>query len=460
MNLTNDCVKHLTSARRRGGAILMLGIAAAFLGQKPVVAKDVFPYPATVRSLDNGLKVVLVPFDSPGLVAYYTIVRAGSRNEVEPGKSGFAHFFEHMMFRGTQRFSTEAYNAVFGELGSDANAYTSDDVTVYHALFGKDGIERVIDIESDRFMNLEYSESDFKQESKAVLGEYNKNYSDPENKLYEKVRETAFAAHTYKHTTMGFLADIKDMPNQYAYSLEFFRRFYTPSNCVVMVVGDIDVESTFKMIQKYYSPWKVPAYEPDIPAEPAQTAPKSDRIAWENPALPQVAVAFKTPAFSAKTRDSAALDILFDLVFGETSPLYQDLVIREQKVEELYAYAPFRRDPGVVIVFTKIKDANAIDEVRDRIFKAVEDAAAKPADAKRLDATKSNIRYSFAMSLDTASSVAGHLTRFIGLTGDPAVINDMYRRYDEVTQEDLMRVAASYLTRARSTEVTLVGGAQ
>lgn len=460
MNLTDRCVNPLTTARRRGGVILMLGILSGFLGQKPVAAKDVFPYPATVRSLDNGLKVVLVPFDSPGLVAYYTIVRAGSRNEVEPGKSGFAHFFEHMMFRGTPRFSTEAYNAVFGELGSDANAYTSDDVTVYHALFGKDGIERVIDLESDRFMNLEYSESDFKQESKAVLGEYNKNYSDPENKLYEKVRETAFAAHTYKHTTMGFLADIKDMPNQYAYSLEFFRRFYTPSNCVVMVVGDIDVESTFKMIQKYYGPWKVPAYEPSIPAEPAQTAPKSDRIAWENPALPQVAVAFKTPAFSAKTRDSAALDILFDLVFGETSPLYQDLVIREQKVEELYAYAPFRRDPGVVIVFTKIKDASAIDEVRDRIFNAVEDAAAKPVDAKRLEATKSNIRYSFAMSLDTASSVAGHLTRFIGLTGDPAVINDMYRRYDEVTQEDLTRVAAAYLTRARSTEVTLVGGAQ
>lgn len=460
MNLTDHCVKPLTTARRHGGGILMLGILSALLGQEPVAAKDVFPFPATVRSLDNGLKVVLVPFDSPGIVAYYTIVRAGSRNEVEPGKSGFAHFFEHMMFRGTPRFSTEAYNAVFGELGSDANAYTSDDVTVYHALFGKDGIERVIDIESDRFMNLQYSESDFKQESKAVLGEYNKNYSDPENKLYEKVRETAFAAHTYKHTTMGFLADIKDMPNQYAYSLEFFRRFYTPSNCVVMVVGDIDAESTFKMVQKYYSRWKAPAYESRIPTEPAQTAPKSDRIAWENPTLPQVAVAFKTPAFSAKTRDSAALDILFDLVFGETSPLYQDLVIREQKVEEMYAYAPFRRDPGVVIVFTKIKDANAIDEVRGRIFKAVEDAAAKPVDAKRLDATKSNIRYSFAMSLDTASSVAGHLTRFIGLTGDPAVINDMYRRYDEVTQEDLMRVAAAYLTRARSTEVTLVGGAQ
>ncbi len=460
MDLTMACVKPRTSARPRRLAALALAAGVVFLGQNQVAAKDVFPYPSTTRSLDNGLKVVLVPFDSPGIVAYYTIVRAGSRNEVEPGKSGFAHFFEHMMFRGTERFSTEAYNAVFRELGSDANAYTSDDVTVYHALFGKDGIERVIDLESDRFMNLEYTESDFKQESKAVLGEYNKNYSDPENKLYEKVRDTAFTAHTYKHTTMGFLADIQDMPNQYAYSLEFFRRFYTPSNCVVLVVGDIDVDATYQLIQKYYGPWKVPPYQPKIPVEPEQSAPNSDRIAWENATLPQVAVAFKVSAFDAKTTDSAALDILFDLVFGETSPLYQELVIREQKVEEMYAYGPFRRDPGLVIVFTKVKDVGAVDDVRERIFKAVEAAAKTPVDPKRLMATKSNIRYSFAMSLDTAQSVAGHLTRFIGLTGDPANINDVYRRYEEVTQADVMRVAAAYLTRARSTEVTLIGGAQ
>jgi len=456
MNLTVRCVKRLTPSY---GAAVAAAIATAALAP-PVPAKDVFPYQAVTRSLDNGLKVVLVPFDSPGIVAYYTIVRAGSRNEVEPGKSGFAHFFEHMMFRGTDKFSTAQYNAVFRELGSDANAYTSDDVTVYHALFGKDGIEKVIELESDRFMNLKYNESDFKQESKAVLGEYNKNYSDPENKLYEKVRETAFTSHTYKHTTIGFLDDIKDMPNQYAYSLEFFRRYYTPSNCTVLVVGDIDADATYQLIRKYYGPWKVAAYEPKIPAEPEQTALRSDRIAWEGTTLPQIGVAFKVPAFDVKTRDSAALDILFDLVFGETSPLYQELVIREQKVDEMYAYGPFRRDPSVVIIFTKVKEAGDVDAVRERIFKAVEEAAAKPVDAKRLDATKSNIRYSFAMSLSTAQSVAGHLTRFIGLTGDPSTINDMYRRYDEVTQDDVMRVAKTYLTRARSTEVTLTGGAQ
>jgi len=424
------------------------------------MAKDLFPYSPVVRTLENGLQVVMVPFDSPGTVAYYTIVRAGSRNEVEPGKSGFAHFFEHMMFRGTERFSNVQYNALFRDLGSDVNAYTSDDVTVYHAIFGSDGLEAVIDVESDRFMNLKYSEPDFRQEAKAVLGEYNKNYSNPENKMYERVRETAFSTHTYRHTTMGFLADIKDMPNQYGYSLQFFQRYYTPSNCVVLVVGDIDVEKTFTLIGKYYDGWKVPPYTPEIPLEPEQKEVRPSHIDWDNPTLPYVAVAFKVPAFSAKTRDSAAIDILSELLYESTSPLYQALVIDEQKVDELSVYVPSRRDPGLFLVYARVKDPAHMDEVRDRIYAAAEDAGRTAVDEKRLADVKSNIRYSFAMSLDTARSVARHLTFFIGLTGDPSTINEMYARYDEVTPADLQQTAATYLTRPRSTVVTLTGGSR
>ena len=434
--------------------MLLLALAGS------AMAREVFPFPLTSRVLDNGLTVVMVPFDSPGIVAYYTIVRAGSRNEVEPGKSGFAHFFEHMMFRGTDRYSGPEFGALFRRLGSDPNAYTSDDVTVYHALIGRDGIEAVIDAESDRFMNLKYSESDFKQEAKAVLGEYNKNYSDPENKLYEKVRDTAFTTHTYRHTTMGFLDDIRAMPDQYAYSLEFFRHFYTPSNCVVLVVGDIDPEHTFQLVKKYYGAWAVPPFEPDIPAEPAQKEQRSAHIDWQNPTLPYVAVAFKIPAFSARTRDSATLDVLAAVLFDETSPLYQALVIQEQKVDELSVYAPSRRDPGLFLVLARVKDQADVAMIRDRIYQTAGEASRSAVDAEKLAAVKSNIRYSFAMSLDTARSVAGHLTRYIGLTGDPSSINEMYQRYDEVTPDDLKRVAAAYLTRPRSTEVTLSGGAQ
>lgn len=454
MNLTAWCQERVT-VFSAGAAVLAVTLVFSPGG---AMAKDVFPFAVTTRTLDNGLSVVMVPFDSPGIATYYTIVRAGSRNEPEPGKSGFAHFFEHMMFRGTDRYSSEAFNAVYRKLGSDPNAYTSDDVTVYTTLVPKDGLEKTIDVESDRFMNLKYSESDFKQESKAVLGEYNKNNSDPENRLYEKVRATAYTTHTYRHTTMGFIEDIQNMPNQFEYSREFFHRYYTPGNCVVLIVGDFDIEATYKLIQKYYGPWKSPNNPAPVPAEPEQTAARSAKISWDNATLPYVCVSFKMPAFDTKTKDSAALDLLASLMFDETSPLYQELVIRDQKVEELSVYTPFRRDPGLFMVFAKVKDPAQLDAVRERIYQTAEDAAKTPVDAKRLADVKSNVKYSFAMSLNTAARVAGTLVQFVGLTGDPAAINEMYRRYDEVKPADLTRVAGTYLTRARSTEVTLTGG--
>ena len=110
----------------------------------------------TEKTLPNGLKVYVVGFDSPGLVAYYSVVRTGSRNEVEPGKSGFAHFFEHMMFRGTREVHAgQAYNAVIKEMGADSNAFTSDDLTVYHILAGKAALPKIVEIEADRFQHLQ-----------------------------------------------------------------------------------------------------------------------------------------------------------------------------------------------------------------------------------------------------------------------------------------------------------------
>ena len=174
--------------------------------------KSAFPFPYTEKVLGNGLRIFVVPYDSPGLVAYYSVVRTGSRNEVDPGKSGFAHFFEHMMFRGTERYSTERYNAEIKAMGADSNAFTSDDLTVYHILAGKSALAKVVEIEADRFLNLKYDEASFQKEARAVLGEYNKGSSDPLQKMAEAMYDHAFAVHTYKHTTIGFLRDIEDMP--------------------------------------------------------------------------------------------------------------------------------------------------------------------------------------------------------------------------------------------------------
>src|SRR5262245_24467147 len=240
----------------------------------------VFPFPFHQRFLANGLQVVVVPFDSPGLAAHWVIVRVGSRNEIEPGLSGFAHFFEHMMFRGTPRYPEDRYHAALKRLGADSNAFTSDDLTAYHTLAAAESLPEIMDLESDRFMNLRYGLEAFQKEARAVLGEYNKNFSFPEVMIDEKLFETAFQVHPYQHTTMGFLRDIEEMPNQYDYSLSFYDRYYRPEHCILLIVGDVEAEEVFGLAEKHYGPWKRGATTIHIPQEPPQAGERRVRLSW------------------------------------------------------------------------------------------------------------------------------------------------------------------------------------
>ncbi len=150
---------------------------------------DILPYEATEKTLANGLKVIVVPTGFPNLVTVQIPVQTGSRNEVEPGKTGFAHFFEHMMFRGTEKFPPAKYEAIITKAGARQNAYTTDDYTNYHVTFAKEDLEKILEIEADRFMHLAYTEDQFRTEARAVLGEYNKNHANPIQKLLEVISE-------------------------------------------------------------------------------------------------------------------------------------------------------------------------------------------------------------------------------------------------------------------------------
>ena len=168
---------------------------------------DVLPFKATETTLANGLKVIVVPTGFPNLVSIQIPVQTGSRNEVEPGKSGFAHFFEHLMFRGTP--NTPPREVPRDHDARPARATTRAPATTrthYYATFAKEDLETILGLYADIFQHLAYSEADFKTEARAVLGEYNKNSADPFEKLFEVQRDRFYQAHTYKHTTMGFIA--------------------------------------------------------------------------------------------------------------------------------------------------------------------------------------------------------------------------------------------------------------
>ncbi len=416
----------------------------------------IFPYKINQVTLDNGLKIISVPFPSPGIVAYYTVVRAGSRNEIEPGLSGFAHFFEHMMFRGTEKYNKDKYNDILKMIGADNNAFTTDDYTAYHTLASSAELETIMDIESDRFMNLKYSEEDFKTEAGAILGEYNKNFSSPFMTIYEKLREAAYEKHTYKHTTMGFLKDILDMPNQYEYSLKFFDRWYRPENCALVVVGDFDQEKLIELAKKYYGNWKRGSYTLNVPLDPPQKKEKIINLTWKAKTLPIVAIGYRGPAFSTEQKDMPTMDVISQLVFSQTSPLYNKLVIEKQWVEFIEGGQSDSRDPGLFTIFTRIKEPQNIEMVKKEIYNALEDIKNNPVSEEKLATVKSYLKYSFAMSLNNADAVASKISHFYQLTGDPESLNKVYELYEKITPQDIMEIAKKYFTQENRTVVTLV----
>lgn len=429
------------------------------LAPATTMAEDILPYQATETTFDNGLKVIVVPTGFPNLVSLQIPVKTGSRNEIEPGKTGFAHFFEHMMFRGTEKYPPEKYQTILTRAGARSNAYTTDDYTNYHITFAKEDLEKMLEIEADRFQNLSYPVAAFKTEARAVLGEYNKNVANPIRKLFEVQRDAAFTTHTYKHTTMGFIADIEDMPNQFEYSKVFFDRWYRPEYTTVMVVGDVDPEQTVELVRKYWGAWKRGKHTAEIPAEPAPQGPIYIHHEWSSPTAPLLAVAFHGPAFSLTETDAAAMDLLLQLTFGQTSDLYRRLVQDEQKVDFIAPLNAEDEDPSLINILARVKDASDVTLVRDAILAACAEARSTKVDPARLEEAKSFLRYSTAAGLDSSEAIASTLAGYVRFDREYQTFNRLFDLYAQVTPDDLLEAARTYFTNARLSVTTIAHGA-
>lgn len=446
-------------ARRTVLAALACAVFVGLLAL-PAAAQDgekIFPYDIHQHTLDNGLQVVIVPMKSGGLVSYWTIVRTGARDEFEEGRTGFAHFFEHMMFRGTEKYPADVYNAKITEIGADANAFTTDDLTAYHLSIAAEDLELVMDLESDRFQNLSYSKDVFQTEAGAVYGEYRKNRANPFFTLYEAVHQEAFDEHTYGHTAMGYVEDIQRMPTLFDHAQSFFSRFYRPENSILLITGDVQVDDTLDLVREYYGEWKQGYVEPQIPTEPEQKAEKRIEVPYEGATLPIVWMAYKFDAFDPADRLVVATDVLTDLLFGQTSDLHKKLVLEQQKVEFVAGGANVNRDPGLIDVYTRVKDPKDVDSVIAEIDAAIAKFRQTPPDAAQLDKLKSRAKYGFLMGLETPSQVASGLSRWLAVTADPDAVETYFRTLDAVTPEDVQAAAEKYFQNQRRTLAVLKG---
>jgi zinc protease len=244
------------------------------------------------------------------------------------------------------------------------------------------------------------------------------------------------------------------MPNQYDYSLEFFKRFYRPEYTTLLVVGDVKHDNVVKLAEKYYGRWERGSFVTTVAPEPPQTKTRFCHV--QNPGFPPVVqLNFKGPAYSDSDTSVFALDILSAVLFSERSELYKKLVVKEQKVRNLQAGAFFTRDPYLFQVNAMLKDPADMQYVKDEIMKAMEDAKTIAADSTILAEARSNFKYSFAMGMNSPDAIANNLSYFIWLTGDPESLNRAYAMYEKITAEDVMKTAQKYFNTTSLTVATI-----
>ena len=418
-------------------------------------SNKVFSQNYVFKELENGLRVLIVKTDYPDLVSVQIPVSVGARDEDEKGRTGFAHFFEHMMFKGSKKYPQAVYADLFKNAGVDNGAYTTNDYTNYHLDFSKDHLDKVLEIQADHFQNLSYTEAQFKTEALTVKGEYLKNNASPIRKLLAAVRKEAFDTHTYKHTTMGFFEDVEAMTEQSAYGEKFFQKFYKPEYVSLVIVGDVEPTATMAMVEKHWGNWQKGDFVNNIAPEPKQLAPKYVHEKFEGLPGHWLLVSYKGADWQPKKKDRAALDLISELYFSNNSALYQELVVDKQLASQMFNYNPETKDAGLRHVFIKVNEEKDLAIVRDAINQTYATARTELVSAEKLDNLKSNLKYSFVNSLDSSESIASTLASYMHFDRDPETINHLYNSFDNISADDIKRIANKYFIDENRTTVTL-----
>lgn len=441
------------------GALTGALVAPAALASDPPrpLAKGRFvPYAGRQYRLENGLSIVVIPSHrGSGMFALYELVGTGSRDEVEPGHSGFAHFFEHMMFRGTDRFPAEKRNQLLSSQGVDDGGYTTDDFTMYHFTGPAEALPSILELEGDRYQNLKYDDEAFRTEAKAVLGEYNKNFANPDRRAWEALRDLAFDHHTYQHTTLGFLADIERMPEELEYSRSFFKRFYTPDNVILFVTGDVEPDRVAELARKHFGPWSGTRARPTIPVEPDQTSERRAHVDWDTEVLPRLHVAWHVPSSVADRKSAALCTVLETYLFSESSGLYKELVIEEGLVDGLSSWWSPHKDPSLFPVVIRLKPEASSDDVLTRVQASLDAIATGQVDAARFEAVKSHLKYAVLMQLTSPEAVAETVGYYAGHSLDPGALDAMLVAIDGSKPEDLTALVKTHFGKNQRTVVTL-----
>jgi zinc protease len=407
------------------------------------------------RTLPNGLRAILVPDRRVPSVAINVAYRVGGKDD-PAGRSGFAHLFEHLMFKGTSRTAPETIDRLTEDVGGYNNAFTSEDITNYYEVVPSNHLERLLWAEADRLASLTVNEENFVTEREVVIGEYDQRIlAEPYGMLDELVNREAFTLHPYRRGVIGSPAELNAAA--LADVVAFHATYYRPDNAILVVAGDLDVDETSVWIDRYFGPLTTPATP--IPrvhvVEPKQTAERRYAHRASNVPLPAAEEAYHIPA--AAHPDAAALDVLETLLgAGRSSRLYTALVYEKQLVTSAWASADLREQPGLFGARVTCARGVALADARAGLEIELERVRSEPPSAAELARVQTQIASALVRSRQTASGIALALVHATTDRGDPALINADLERYLAVTGDDVVRVARTYLRAENRTVIEYV----
>lgn len=415
-------------------------------------AITVAPISFSDRTLPNGLRVLLVEDHRVPSVAINVGYRVGGKDD-PPGRSGFAHLFEHLMFKGTRNTSPETIDRLTEDIGGVNNAFTADDITNYYEVIPSNYLETLLWAEADRLGSLNVTEANFHTERDVVIGEYDQRIlAEPYGMLDELVNRTAFVEHPYRRGVIG------DPDNLRAATLDdvvaFHETYYRPDNAVLVVAGDLDPVQTNAWIDRYFG--RIPRPGAPIPrvaaVEPEQTAERSTEYRAANVPLPAIEYAFHIPPW--KHPDFAPLDVLETILgMGRSSRLYQSLVYRRRVATSAYAHADLREHAGLFSVRAVASSGTGYDALRAAVDDELDALHRDLPGDDEMERVMTQIASSFVRGRQTYNSMAIALVRSAVERDDPGAVNHDLERYRAVTPADVRRVARAYLTPANRTTV-------
>jgi zinc protease len=404
--------------------------------------------------LGNGLTVLTLVDRSAPTVSYHTWFRVGSRHE-QPGKTGLAHLFEHLMFNETRSHPSGDFDRLMERAGAEANAATWTDWTYYYENAPRDALPLLIELEADRMSSLVLRVPQVTSEKEVVANERKLRVDDDiEGKALEILYDSAFRRHPYRWPTIGSMEDIRGFTVRDC--RDFYRRHYAPGNATVVIAGDFDERKALSLVQKHYGnlPGGRAAELPTPSKEPSQRAERVFQLPAPTP-TEKLLIGYRAPAFSDP--DTPALVIANEVLFGgQSSRLHRTLCLDEEVALSVRgSIAPFI-DPGLFEMWIFIREGQRKAKALELLDRELGRLGRNGPTALELQKASNQIELSFLHSMETAGGKAEQIGFYETVVDDGAAVFDRLAAYQRVTAADVKRVVAKYLRPSRRTRVEIV----